>query len=92
MSCVQLACCHDMAKSHKITTLGENSDVMRAESGSHRSRRSLPSAQQRAYTLDAHNLFRRMEGASNMQIMVRVTSLTWYVRVTCVIAAICVVL
>ena len=60
---------HDvhMAKSHKLTYLGENSDKI-VQSG--KSKRALPSEDRKEFALNEHNKQRRMEGASNMKIMV----------------------
>ena len=68
--CSEQVISREVVKSHKITKLGENSDVLKDMGSRSRSRRSLPSEQQKAYALDTHNLFRRMEGASNMKLMV----------------------
>ena len=60
-----------MRISHKITHYDDAIDIGTQHKTHYRAKRTLPTAALRQEALDLHNEQRRMEGASNMRIMVR---------------------
>ena len=61
-------------KSNKRTSIGENSDMLRDQQDMLHSvkKRSLPSIDEIRLYVDKHNTLRRLEGSSNMHILVNI--------------------